>query len=154
MTTLKIYIASKVRHAELLRGLRTGIDSDGIHFNARWVETCGLAFNATKPVSHWQQENFDDIEAADAVFGYAEEGEHLKGGLVEIGWALRAGKPIFIIGQTITPTGDSTKTAYHPDFDPWSRFDNFKIRRAPDFQTGVKMVRQLFKSPEHITPML
>lgn len=152
---IKIYTASKVRHADMLRNLRTTIDTNGIHFNARWVETCNLAFNSTKPVSHWQRENFDDIERADAVFGYAEVGEHLKGGLVEIGFAIRAGKPIYLIGQSVKPDlskGQETTTVYHPDYDPWCRFNPAQIKTAKTFQEGIIMVRQMFREPENLIP--
>lgn len=147
MEMIKVYIASKVRHADMLLALRGAVDSDGIHFNARWVETCNLAVSSTKPVSHWQRENFDDIERAHAVFCYAEAGEHLKGGLVEVGVAIRAGKPIFIIGQTVLTDGVK-KTLYHPDYEPWSRFNPEQIKRAKDFGEGCRMVKQLFKAAD------
>ncbi len=150
MEMIKVYIASKIRHAEMLRALRHHVDADGIHFNGRWVETCNLTFNSTKPVSHWQRENFDDIERAHVVFCYAETGEHLKGGLVEIGVAIRAGKPVYLIGQTV-PAADNeagTKTIYHADYEPWSRCNPEQIKRARDFGEGMRMVKQLFKAAD------
>lgn len=146
MRQLKVFIASKVRHAEMLRGLRTTINSDGIHFNARWLETVNLPYNSTKPVSHWQQENLDDINSADAVFVYAERGEHLKGALFELGYAYAYGKPIYLVGQTVTPGVDGTKTEFHADFEPWSRVNPQQIFRANDFQEAVDALKQLEKA--------
>ncbi len=92
---IKIYIAAKVEHAAKLAAYK----KDGFHFNARWIHMAALGAESMKPVTHWQQENFDDIEAAHFVIFYVEPGDKLKGALVEIGYAIRAGKQIWIAGD-------------------------------------------------------
>jgi hypothetical protein len=92
---IKIYIAAKVEHAAKLAAL----SKDGFHFNARWIHMAALGAESMKPVTHWQQENFDDIEAAHFVIFYVEPGDKLKGALMEIGYAIRAGKHVWIVGD-------------------------------------------------------
>lgn len=145
MKPIKIYTASKVRHADRLRALRP--HADKIHFNARWPDTATLAQNAAKPASHWLMENVDDIIMADAVFVYAEEGEHLKTALFEAGVAYAHRKHIWVIGQTVVPSDASfgLRTIFHPDYEPWCRASDL-MHRANDFESAIKEVKILFKA--------
>lgn len=150
MHQIKIYVASKKRHATMLQNLR--LRFDGIHFNARWIETASLAINATKPVSHWQQENFDDIEAADVMLVYAERGEHLRNALLEVGYAIRAGKLVYCIGQQVEDTGEGEKgTIYHQDYDDWSAFRQ-RVRRVPSFDQAILEIKRNILGKAELVP--
>lgn len=92
---IKIAIAAKVEHAAKL----AAISKDGFHITSRWIWMAASGQENMKPVTHWQQENFDDIEAADFVILYLEPGDKLKGALIEIGYAVRAGKQVWIAGD-------------------------------------------------------
>lgn len=48
MRQISISVASKRRHAELIKATRV----DGVHLCSRWLDTANLASNAAKPVSH------------------------------------------------------------------------------------------------------
>lgn len=101
---IRVYTASKKTHAAKLKDFRSKVD--GIYFTARWPITCLIEDEKVKPARHWQQDNIDDIIRSDAILVYVESGEHLKGGLVEIGIAIAHGKPVFLVGE-------------HADYSKW-----------------------------------
>lgn len=92
---IKVYISAKLEHAAKLRDLKV----DGFHINSRWIWMADMGRSNQKPVTHWQQENFDDIEAAHYFIMYVEPGDHLKGSIFEIGYAVRADKKCWIAGD-------------------------------------------------------
>jgi hypothetical protein len=109
---IKVYIAAKLDHAPKLAAMRV----DGIHINARWIHLAADARKRLTPVTHWQQENFDDIEAAYYFILYCEPGDDLKGAIFEIGHAVRAGKACWIAGNgqdgvDYTPDGATEGTS-------------------------------------------
>lgn len=138
---IKVYTASKIRHAATLLGLRA--THDGFHLNARWLDTGNLASNSAKPVSHWLEENFDDIRAADYVLVYAEAGEHLKTALVEVGFALAYGKPVYVVGKTDGAVSENPEAMLggHPDFAPWCMYSQL-IHRMPTLQAALDHMRE------------
>lgn len=103
---IRVYTASKLKHAEMLRGLAR----DGFHFTARWPWLVNLPAWEAVPASQWQQDNFDDISRSEALLVYVEFGEHLKGGLVEVGVALAYKIPIWVVGEHT----DYSKWRHHP----------------------------------------
>lgn len=129
---IKVYFASKLRHAEKLKALRT----DGFHFCARWLDTGTLASNSTKPVSHWLEENFIDIANADAVICLAEPGEVLKTALVEVGWAMAHQRQIFTIGA-------------HPSYDPWN-LTYSRVKRVQSIPEALASLKRQFTPPSEI----
>jgi hypothetical protein len=143
---IKVYIASKLEHADKLAAIR----KDGFHINARWIDMAEIHRKKMKPVTHWQQENFDDIEAADYVIFYIEAGDHLKGGIFELGYAVRAGKKIWIAGDghgvevTIPDgaTGDDVKTMRvpHKDIFPWGHYAQ-AIHIAPSLDAAFSQIK-------------
>lgn len=132
MKQIKVYFASKRNHADLLRKFRI----DGIHICARWTETANLAINAAKPASHWMEENFIDIQAANYVIVYAEEGEFLKTALVEVGWAMAWSKPVIVIGD-------------HDSFRPW-RANNLRVEFQPTVDEALRSIVNRHKAPQII----
>lgn len=97
-----IYTASKTRHAAKWRELR----ASGVPVNATWIDEAGVGETAC----------FADLwcrcisEAASAriVLLYVEQGDNLKGALVEVGAALASGVPVHVVG----PVNDSW--LHHP----------------------------------------
>ncbi len=122
MRQIKIYVASKLRHADAIKAFR----QDGFHFCGRWLDTGNLAANAAKPVTHWLEENFDDIRSCDYLLVYGEAGEHLKTAIGEAFYAIAHGKPVFVLGE-------------HADYAPWC-FYSPQIRRAKDFQSALDTI--------------
>jgi nucleoside 2-deoxyribosyltransferase len=125
MKQIKIYFASKRRHAEKLAGYRI----NQIHICARWIETANLGMNKSKPAAHWMEENFIDIQASDYVLVYAEEADTLETALVEVGWAMAFSKPVIVIGD-------------HDSYKPWRA--NFKrVSFQPTIEDALNaIVRQ------------
>lgn len=87
-----IYTASKTRHAPKWRGLR----SAGIPIISTWIDEAGPGETAS--FSDLWSRCVREASTAAALIVYAEAGEVLKGGLVEVGAALGTGKPVFAVG--------------------------------------------------------
>lgn len=132
MRQIKIYIASKLRHAALIKSFCR----DGFHFNARWLDTGNLAINSAKPVTHWLEENFDDIRSCDCLIVYAEEGEHLRTAIGEAFFAIAHGKPVFVIGE-------------HEDYAPWCYYSP-QVRRATSFRAALDGIELETRPKPHI----
>lgn len=133
MRQIKVYFASKRHHADMLRALRP----DGFHFNGRWLETANLAINATKPASHWLEENFSDIKDADFVVVYAEKGEVLKTALVEVGWAIAWGRPVIVIG-------------HHESYEPWCR-NKARVSYAATLEDALLSIKRQVCPPDDVS---
>lgn len=143
MRQISISIASKRRHAELIKGLRL----DGVHLNSRWLDTANLASNAAKPAAHWQRENYSDIRSSEAMLVYGEKGETLVNALQEVGYAIAFGLPVFCVGSPATGAeaeAHGPGTFWHPDYQPWAASrPPGGIYMARDFPTAFRMVRAL-----------
>lgn len=117
---IKIYTASKLCHYMKWRKLRKQYPK--LHFNARWVEQEHLQaeinaqaamHDSTLPNDIATQvwiEDIDDVMEADYCLVYAEDGEHLRGALVEAGAAIAAGKGVIVVGDHL----DYGTWQYHP----------------------------------------
>lgn len=92
---IMVYIAAKIEHAAELAALRV----DGIHINSRWIHMAVEARKRLTPVTHYQAENFIDIEAANYFIQYCKPADDLKGGIFETGYAVRAGKYCWMAGN-------------------------------------------------------
>jgi nucleoside 2-deoxyribosyltransferase len=126
---IKIYIASKMRHAQKFMELRD--DYPDLIFTARWPQYAALASEAQRPVYEWMGNNFSDILNADVVVVYAEKGEELKGALVEIGYAIAARKPIVVVGE-------------HRSYSKW-QFNQIHCIRTPKLDQAMKEIRIMFR---------
>lgn len=124
---VRVYTASKTRHAEMLKGLR---GREGVHFTARWPLICNLASESTTPTQQWMDDNFDDIIRSQVVLVYAEEGEHLKWGIGEVGYAIAHGKEIWLIGD-------------HPDYEPWKHYKRL-VHHASEIEEALEKIRKKF----------
>lgn len=149
MQQIKVYISAKLEHAAKLAALRF----DGIHINSRWIEMADAGRKRMKPVTHWQQENFDDIDMAHFVILYLEPGDHLKGSLFEIGYAIRAGKKVWIAGdghgvEVPWPAeaihGDEPRRIPHKDIEPWCHYRQ-QIRVVDSLETAILQIKQIVR---------
>lgn len=109
----KIYIASKARHRPRWREFRDGM---GYQIISRWIDTGDkyigtTAGDAMSDLDYRQlwRECVQDVRDCDVLVLYVEEGEHLKGALIELGIALGLKKEIIVTG----PLGDNGTWHYH-----------------------------------------
>lgn len=87
-----IYTASRVRHASLWHGYR----AEGFSISATWIDEAGPG--ETADMGELWERCVSEARTAAAVVLYRENGEMLKGALVEVGAALGAGVPVFAVG--------------------------------------------------------
>jgi hypothetical protein len=117
-----------------------------------------------KPVTHWQQENFDDINAAHFFILYAEPSDQLKGSLFEIGYAVGIGKHCWIAGNgvkgaagdawaglvDVTPEGAANSIQVpHKDVLPWGHYRQ-AIRMAPTLERAFSEIRQIVRPDQMV----
>lgn len=145
MQQIKVYTSSKLEHAAKLKAA----DQDGFHFNARWLDTADAGRQRLKPVTHWQQENFDDIVAAHFFLLYVEPGDHLKGSLVEMGYAIARGKKCWIAGDGnganfITEGNAGVLRLPHKDILPWGSYRQ-AVRIVPSLAHALGQMREFVR---------
>lgn len=143
MQQIKVYTSAKLEWATKLKA----VNQDGFHFNARWLDTADAGRQRLKPASHWQQENFDDICAAHFFLLYIEPGDHLKGALVEIGYALGIGKKCWIAGDghgVDVQTESGMIRMPHKDILPWGLYRQ-RIRIVPSLGIALSQMRSLVR---------
>jgi len=119
-----IYSASKIWHAEKWLEAR---DKMGYDIVSKWIDVpCGTAKNPAGAKRLTPKEKTQlwidcarEVAEADMLIAYAEAGDKQRGVLVEIGGALSAGTPVYLIGdcKSFTPNQFSD-AAYcnHPLF--------------------------------------
>lgn len=87
-----LYVASKAKHGAMWKALR----ASGVPIVSTWIDEFGEGETASWSDS-WSR-FVQEASSARAVIFYCEAGEVHKGALVEIGCALAAGRPIFVVG--------------------------------------------------------
>lgn len=101
---MKIYMASKTRHATKWLKLR----ESGVDIISTWIDEAGPG--QTKSFTDLWLRCINEVSMADRLIAYAEPGDELKGGLIEIGAALATGTPVYVVGEV-----EALKTCkYHP----------------------------------------
>lgn len=123
---IRIYIASKMEHAERWRELYAELPD--IHICSRWPFLEPFIEPSKENARKFWQTDEDDIYNCNALIVYAEEGEKLRGALVEAGMALGIGRPVIVVGD-------------HPDFGTWVFHPN--VSRVATLADAVKKARQL-----------
>jgi hypothetical protein len=91
-TSRGIYVASKVKHAEMWKGLRQA----GEPIISTWIDEAGEG--QTKDYGELAVRCLSEIGTATALIVYCESGELLKGALLEAGVALASGVPVYCVG--------------------------------------------------------
>ena len=101
---IPVYTASKLHHRERWRSLRS--QWPDVTFTARWPDLDkDIPSSSDEARSNWLKDE-EDVRRADVVMVYAEDGDHLRGALIEAGMAIALGKTVMVVGE-------------HPDFGTW-----------------------------------
>lgn len=117
MTKLRIYTASKLKHAEWWRELRRTWDE--FDWVARWpVDHCGNIPDTDTFARWFWMQDVEDVARCDVLVLFAEGDDHLRGGLVEAGVAIALHKTVIVVGQ-------------HKDYGTWQWHSS--VRRVADF---------------------
>lgn len=121
-----IYIASKTKHAAKWKELR----ASGVPIISTWIDEAGIG--ETKSFEDLWRRCIDETASAERLVVYAEDGDELKGGLVEVGAALASGTPVWIVGKV-----EALKTAR-----------NHKLmRQAASLKEAFSGIRRVGASP-------
>lgn len=89
---MKIYIASRTKHAPLWRETR----AQGIGIISSWINEAGEG--ETADLSELWTRVQREVRGADRLVFYAEAGDFpLKGALIEVGMALMIGVPVYVV---------------------------------------------------------
>ena len=91
-TSCGLYVASKVKHAEMWRKLR----KSGESIVSTWIDEAGEG--QTTDYGELAVRCLSEIGTATALILYCEPGETLKGALMEAGVALASGVPVYCVG--------------------------------------------------------
>lgn len=108
----KIYIASKTKHADKWKGLR----SNGVNIISTWIDEAGEG--ETEDMASLCMRCIEECLVCDALIVYRESGDYLKGAFIEMGIVLsryRQHTPIYLVGPVL-PTG-SAFTYSHQVFE-------------------------------------
>jgi len=154
MSQIKTYISAKLSHAKMLAAL----SPDGFHINARWIHMADAGREKLKPVSQWQQENFDVIDLAHVFILYVEPSDDLNGSIFEIGYAVRAGKLCWVAGNAIpdgsggwhgmvevTPPGAANSIQVpHKGILSWGLYRQ-RIKFVPNLEIAFKDIKQVLQ---------
>lgn len=100
----KVYTASKLKHSDMWKALR--LTWHDIEWTARWPDLTGGVEDSASFAREFWRHDVQDIARADCVLVYAEEGDHLRGALVEAGVGIALGKHVIVVGE-------------HPDYGTW-----------------------------------
>lgn len=107
----KIYIASKAHHRPRWRAVR----DNGYEIVSQWIDTedkFTLDPTDLDFVKLWEM-CLADIKSCDVLVLYVEDGERLKGALVELGAAIALNKEIIVTGRI----GDNGSWHNHPKIE-------------------------------------
>jgi hypothetical protein len=94
---MKIYVASKTKHAVMWKVLRHHWSAEGIDIISTWIDEAGEG--DTPDFTDLWFRCFDEISRCDALIAYHEPGDVWKGAYAEIGAAIANQKPVYFIGQ-------------------------------------------------------
>lgn len=98
---MKIYIASKTKHADKWIALRAA----GINIISTWIDEAGAG--QSPDMVDLRDRCIKESLECDAMVVYSEEGDYLKGAFIEMGVALsQPGKPIVLVGPVL-PAGSA-----------------------------------------------
>lgn len=121
----KVYIASKMHHAPKWR---EAYSREDIHVVSRWPFLETQVDDRPSNCRKFWQDDFTDVQSCAVLILFAEEGENLRGALVEVGIALALGKFVIVIGE-------------HHDHGTW--WHHPLVRRVDDFEKAVGLAGRL-----------
>lgn len=131
-THIRVFPISKLRHADLVMHWRE--EYPDIHFTARWPITASLGSEAQRPVYQWMNEAEIELLNSDCVLVYAEKGEILKTGLVQVGIAFSRRIPMFVIGE-------------HDSYATWQFYGGDLVYRVPNIIKAITAIKLKFRGP-------
>lgn len=136
MTRLRIYTASKLRHASLWRSLKE--EWKDFDFVARWPtdHVGNIPDSATFARWFWLEE-IEDVARCDVLVIYAQNDDHLRGALVEAGAAIALHKTVIVVGQH----ADYGTWQWHPSVRRVNDFDELKITLKLLAKNGISHFR-------------
>ncbi len=134
---IKVYIASKLSHAEEFIALRNAWGNDGIDLHARWFDQASLEHEShdLSPYDFhifWSVDE-EDVKTSQAVIVCGRNDEKLRGALVEAGIAIAMGKLVIVIGE-------------HPDYGTWQHHPT--VVRAATLESAKLMILRRFRATE------
>lgn len=88
-----IYVASKTKHAHIWKSFR----KKGFPIISTWIDEAGPG--ETNDLSDLWIRCIQEASKCDILIAYIEDGDELKGALVEIGAALGNRVPVFAVGK-------------------------------------------------------
>lgn len=93
---IRVYPSSKVKHAPMWRKFQQEVPH--VFFNARWIKRAEKESDLKNDDFRdlWK-ECQQDIQDSDVLLVYAEDGDHLKGALVEVGMALASNVNVLLV---------------------------------------------------------
>lgn len=96
----KVYIASKLKYAPMFRSIRDSWKPEGIELHARWFDQVQHEETATPDdfKIFWRVDEHD-VKTSRAVIVYAQEGDELRGALIEAGIAIGNRILVILVGE-------------------------------------------------------
>lgn len=97
---LKIYIASKISHGDMLLHWSESVPMAKYEYTSRWYKEPFRGMPETPGFSKmfWAID-VKDVKAADLLILYAQEEDHIRGAILEAGIAIGLGKPVILVGE-------------------------------------------------------
>lgn len=133
---IKIYVASKVKHADLWLGLRYSynVTFSPIKIISTWIDEARNKQSPSLP-DLWQR-CVNEASECDVLLLYANPGEVLKGALVEVGAALGNKKPVYAVGPMEAFDGS---WIHHHGITKFATLEEAieQITKHPLYQAGV-----------------
>lgn len=93
----KIYLASKLKHSKDVINMIVDNVFD-VTWTNRWQWFENVVSDSKENAQHFWENDFDDVDAADAVIVLGYKEDVLKGALVEAGYAIAQGKLVICVG--------------------------------------------------------
>ncbi len=94
MDSPKVYVSSKLKHADKWRKLR----EDGLNIISSWIDL-EVEESAVAALDLMWRGYIDEVKSSDFLILYAEPGEILKGALIEVGIAAALNIHIVAVGD-------------------------------------------------------
>lgn len=95
----RIYVASKTKHAAMWKSV---LASHQIEIISTWIHEAGPGESIDR--ADLALRCIAEARDADCLILYCEPGEYLKGAFIEIGAALAANKPVYVVGEALPET--------------------------------------------------
>ena len=130
---IRIYVASKIKHAEMFRVFRRDWAVDGIDIQARWLDHAKEEIDGTTGPEDFKIEwlvDEEDVINAKAMIIYAEPNDKLRGALVEAGIGIASGIFVIVVGE-------------HLDYGTWQHHP--LVHHAKTLRHAREMILRRFK---------